>query len=130
MGLKSGEVPTGPAYLCVNLRCRFRAFEQLTRCPQCGRVGKFILESDVQSRNMIAGIIFGFVGAILILLAVLLLVASATGFFGPQTEERPIWKPVLLVFGLGVVFLFGGISTAKGSYWLVKLLQGAGRFRA
>jgi hypothetical protein len=92
-------------------------------------VGKFVLESNVKSRNLIAGIIFGIVGAFLILLAGLLVLASATGFFSPQPEDKPLWKPVLLVFGLGVVFLLGGISTAKGSYWLVKLLQGAGRLR-
>jgi hypothetical protein len=121
--------PAGPAYVCVNLRCRFQALEQLHKCPECGRVGNFILESSVQSRNLAAGIIFGVVGVVLILIALLILVASAAGYFSPQTEEKPIWKPLLLLFGLGAIFVGGGISTAKGSYWLVKLLQGVGRSR-
>lgn len=123
---KTSTQPTGLAYVCVNFRCRFRAFERLHNCPACGRVGNFMLESDVQTRNLIAGIIFIVIGVLLITLAVLLLVVSATGFFGPQTEERPIWKPVLVIFGIGAILLCGGISTAKGHYWLVKLLKGLG----
>ena len=82
-----------------------------------------MLEADVQTRNLIVGILFGAIGAMLILLAVLLLVVNATGFFGPQTEDRPIWKPILVILGIGATLLCGGISIAKGHYWLVKLLK-------
>src|SRR5258705_11927451 len=113
-----------PAYVCPNPRCLARAYERLSRCPECGNPRPFWLESDLRQRYLAVGVVFSLIGIILILLALWLVVANASGYFGHQTEEIPIWKPVAIISGIGALFLIGGIGTARGNPRFILFLPG------
>ena len=69
----------GLAYLCPNVRCRYRAYQRLHECPQCGRVGNFVPESSVKTWNLIAGLMFLMIGLGIMLMGFFFIVGVASG---------------------------------------------------
>ncbi len=111
--------PEGPAYLCPNVRCRYRAYQKLHECPQCGRVGNFVLESFVKTWNLVAGLMFVMIGLMLMLMGLFFIVGVASGRL---TNGSAGWWGNLILPAIAAVFILGGISTVKGHSWFVWLL--------
>ena len=108
-----------PAYLCGNFRCRHPASEKLHECPQCGRVGNYVLASSVEAWNLIAGLLFVMIGLLLMSFGLFFVVGL---FSGRLTAGEYGWWGTAILPAIGAVFLIGGISTIKGYSWFVWLL--------
>ena len=111
--------PPGPAYLCGNVRCRYRTYEKLHNCPQCGRAGNFVLASTVEAWNLIAGLLFVMIGLLLMSFGLFFIVGLASGRL---TAGEHGWWGTAILPAIAAVFLVGGISTIKGYSWFVWLL--------
>ena len=118
-GARENAQPQMPAYLCGNVRCRFRTYEKLFVCPQCGRVGNFVLASSVEAWNLIAGLMFVLIGLLLMSFGLFFVVGLASGRL---TAGEHGWWGTAVLPAIGAVFLVGGISTIKGYSWFVWLL--------
>lgn len=111
--------PEGPAYLCPNVRCRFRVYQRLTQCPQCGRAGKFVLESFVKTWNLLAGLMFVMIGLMLMGIGLFFIVGVASGRL---TNGSHGWEVNLILPAIAAIFILGGVSTIRGHSWFVWLL--------
>lgn len=109
----------GPAYLCPNVRCRYRTYQKLHECLQCGRVGNFVPARFVEGWNLIAGLMFVTIGILIMLMGFFLILGVTTG----RLTNGPYgWAGNLILPAIGAIFIPGGISTIKGYSWFVWLL--------
>jgi hypothetical protein len=116
---KPASKPEEPAYLCPNVRCRYRAYQRLPECPQCGRVGNFVPESFVKTWNVLAGLMFVMIGLMLTVMGLFFIVGVASGRL---TNGSHGWWVNLMLPAIAAIFILGGISTVKGHSWFVWLL--------
>lgn len=104
-------------YTCANPTCNYEASEKLAKCPGCGRRA-FRTEEEMRAINLVFGIMFTAIAVMLLGVGVAVVIADAVR--EPQFQSKPgaYW----LIFGLGLVFLTGGISSIKGSNWLIRVI--------
>ena len=116
---KAGSQGSGNVYVCLNAFCRYRAYEKLPECPECGRVGKFLPSSDVAARNLALGLMFLMFGGVILLFGLFFLIGAASGSLNADTG----YLGTFAVIGVGVVFIVSGISAVVGYTWLFWLLR-------
>lgn len=104
-------------YTCANPMCNYEASEKLKKCPGCGR-SAFRTEGEMRAINLVFGIMFTGIGVMLLGIAIAVVIADSVR--EPQFQSKPgaYW----LIFGISLVFLVGGISSIKGSNWLIRLI--------
>lgn len=113
-----------PVYICANPTCNYEASEKLAKCPGCGRRA-FRTEEEIRAINLVFGIMFSAIGVGLLGVGVAVVIADA--YREPQFQSKPgaYW----MIFGIGLVFLVGGISSIKGSNWLIRVIISFSRSR-
>lgn len=84
-----------------------------------------MLAGEVQTRNLIAGVMLGVVGVMIIAFGMFFVRGVANGTM--QMDPDTSWLMLLILPVTGVLFILGGFATAKGSYWFIKILRGLRR---
>jgi predicted ATP-dependent serine protease len=104
-------------YTCANPTCNYETSEKLAKCPGCGRRA-FRTEEEMRAINLVFGIMFTAIGVGLLGVGVAVIIADSVR--EPQFQSKPgaYW----MIFGIGLVFLVGGISSIKGSNWLIRVI--------
>jgi hypothetical protein len=108
-------------YVCLNIECRYHSSQPFPVCPQCGHQNTFVTQSNMRLRGCIGGALSLAVGCFLLFLAVFVsvLVASKHTALTELTEKDVAAQ--LLLYGLGAVFLIGGISIMTGGgRWFIR----------
>ena len=101
-------------YVCLNIECRYHSSQPYQVCPQCGHRNTFVTRSNMRVRGCIGGGLFFAIGCFLLLIAVFVsLVVASKHTSLAQLTDKDVLAPLLL-YGLGAVFLIGGISIAAG----------------
>jgi hypothetical protein len=108
-------------YVCLNIECRYHASGPFPFCPKCGHRNTFVTQSNMRARGCISGALSLAVGCFLLIVAVLVsaLVASQHTALTQLTDKDV--AVLLLLYGLGAVFLIGGISIMTGGgRWFIR----------
>ena len=117
---KADSQPPATAYVCLNAFCRYRAYEKLHECPECGRAGAFMLVSDVEGRSVLLGLMFAMCGGGTLLFGLFFLVGAASG----RLQADSGYSGTLIMIGIGVVcMIVPGISAIKRYTWLFWILR-------
>ena len=112
-------------YVCLNIECRYHSSQPFAVCPQCGHRNTFVTQSSMRRRGCIAGSLAFAAGCFLLLLAVFVSFLFANKPKGMRANEV---AALVLLYGLGAVFLIGGISLAiGGGRWFIRYLVSSGR---
>ena len=108
-------------YVCLNIECRYRASQPFPVCPKCGHRNTFVTQSNMRARGCIGGTLSVAVGCFLLSVAVFMSVVVANKHTAlAQLTEKDV-AVLLLIYGLGAVFLIGGISIAiGGGRWFIR----------
>jgi len=113
-------------YVCLNIDCRYFSAQPFPVCPQCGRRNTFVTQSNMRLRGCIGGALSFTVGCFLLLIAVFVSVVVANQHTAMKVDK--VAAVLLLLYGLGAVFLIGGISLAiGGGRWFIGSLVSFGR---
>jgi hypothetical protein len=105
-------------YVCLNIECRYHAAQPFPFCPKCGQRNTFVTQSNMRVRGCIGGGLFFAIGCFLLLIAVFASVVIANKHSALRVNDV---AALLLLYGLGVVFLIGGISIATGGgRWFIR----------
>jgi hypothetical protein len=106
-------------YVCLNIECRYHAAQPFPFCPKCGFRNTFVTQSNMRVRGCIGGALFFAIGCFVLLIAVFVSVLIAS-----QRTAIPVDKVaamLLLLYGIGTVFVIGGISIATGGgRWFIR----------
>ncbi len=112
-------------YVCLNIECRYHSSQPFSVCPQCGHHNTFVAQSEMRGRGCIGGGLSFAVGCFLLLIAVFASVVIANKRAALRVNDV---AALLLLYGLGAVFLIGGISLAiGGGRWFISSLVSFGR---
>jgi hypothetical protein len=107
-------------YVCLNIECRYHSARPFPVCPKCGHRNTFVTESNMRVRGCIGGGLSLAVGCFLLFIAVFMSVVVANKHTAMKVNDA---AALLLLYGLGVVFLIGGISlTIGGGRWFIRSL--------
>jgi hypothetical protein len=112
-------------YVCLNIECRYHSSQPFPVCPQCGHRNTFVTQSNMRTRGCIGGTLSLVVGCFLLFVAVFVSVVVANKRTALRVNDV---AALLLLYGLGAVFLIGGISLAiGGGRWFIRSLISFGR---
>jgi len=108
-------------YVCLNIECRYHSSQPFSVCPQCGHHNTFVTQSNMRVRGCIGGALFLAIGCFLLLIAVFMSVLVASQHTSlTQLTDKDV-TALLLLYGLGAVFLIGGISIMTGGgRWFIR----------
>ena len=112
-------------YVCLNIECRYHASQPFPVCPKCGHKNTFVTQSEMRVRGCIGGGLAMAVGCFVFAIAVFasVLVSNKKTVLTAQDAGM-----LLLIYGIGTVFLIGGISLAiGGGRWFIRSLVTFGR---
>jgi len=108
-------------YVCLNIECRYHSSRPFPFCPKCGHRNTFVTQSNMRVRGWIGGTLFLAIGCFVLLIAVFVsvLVASQRTAITAITEKDV--AVLLLLYGIGTVFVIGGISIMiGGGRWFIR----------
>lgn len=112
-------------YVCLNIECRYHSARPFPICPKCGHPNTFVTESDMRVRGCIGGGLSLAVGCFVLLIAVFASFVVANQRTAMTVEAAGM---LLLLYGIGVVFLLGGIALMTGGgRWFIRSLVAFGR---
>lgn len=112
-------------YVCLNIECRYRSAQPFPVCPQCGHRNTFVTQSNMRLRGCIGGALSLAISCVLLLIAVFMSFVLANKQTAMKVNDL---AALLLLYGLGVVFLIGGVSLAiGGGRWFIRSLVSFGR---
>jgi hypothetical protein len=112
-------------YVCLNVECRYHSSQPFPSCPQCGHRNTFVTESNLRVRGCISGAIFFALGCFLLLIGFFASLLVANKRTALETKDV---AALLFLYGLGSVFLIGGISLALGGgRWFIRSIVSFGR---
>jgi hypothetical protein len=108
-------------YVCLNIECRYHASRPFPFCPKCGQRNTFVTQRSMRVRGCIAGTLTLGISCFLLLIAVFMSVVIANKHTAlTQLTEKDV-AALLLLYGLGAVFLIGGISIMTGGgRWFIR----------
>jgi hypothetical protein len=108
-------------YVCLNIECRYHASRPFPFCPKCGHRNTFVTQSSMRVRGCIGGALFLAIGCFLLLIAVFMSVLVASKHTAlTQLTDKDV-AALLLLYGLGAIFVIGGISIATGGgRWFIR----------
>ena len=108
-------------FVCLNIKCRYHSSQPFPVCPQCGHRNTFVTQSNMRVRGCIGGALFLAIGCFLLLIAVFMSVLVASQHTSlTQLTDKDV-TALLLLYGLGAVFLIGGISIMTGGgRWFIR----------
>ncbi len=108
-------------YVCLNIECRYHASRPFPFCPKCGQRNTFVTQSNMRVRGCIAGTLTLGISCFLLLIAVFMSVVIANKYTAlTQLTDKDV-AALLLLYGLGTVFFFGGISIMTGGgRWFIR----------
>jgi hypothetical protein len=90
------------SYICLNPNCGFKSNHLLQTCSQCGWTESLVPESEWKRRQMMGGLIFTAIGAVLILIvAFIVIMASVLTYWA-------VWAILFILSAIGVIFIVGG----------------------
>ena len=105
-------------YVCLNIECRYHASQPFPFCPKCGHRNTFVTQSSMRVRGCIGGTLFLAVGCFVLLIAVFMSVVIANKHTALRVNDV---AALLLLYGIGAVFLIGGISIMTGGgRWFIR----------
>jgi hypothetical protein len=112
-------------YVCLNIECGYHSSVPFPLCPKCGHRNTFVTQSNFRWRRLIGGILSLAAGCFVLLIAVFVSVL----FSNRRTAMRVNDVAALLaLYGVGAVFLIGGISLSiGGGRWFIRSLVSFGR---
>jgi hypothetical protein len=112
-------------YVCLNIECRYRSSRPFPVCPKCGHQNTFVTQRNMRWRGLIGGILSLAVGCFVLLVAVFASFLVANQRTAMTAKDAGM---LLLLYGIGAVFLIGGISLAiGGGRWFIRSLVSFGR---
>jgi hypothetical protein len=112
-------------YVCLNIECRYHSSQPFPICPKCGHRNTFVTESDVRLRGCIGGGLSMAAGCFVLAIAVFASVLVSNKKTAITEQDAGM---LLLIYGIGAVFLVGGISLAiGGGRWFIRSLVSFGR---
>ena len=106
-------------YVCLNIECRYRASQPFPVCPKCGHQNTFVTQSNLFWRRLIGGTLALAVGCFLLVIAVFASVLFSNNHTAMKVDK--VVAALVLLYGLGTVFLIGGISLMiGGGRWFIR----------
>lgn len=112
-------------YVCLNIECRYRSSRPSPFCPNCGHQNTLVTQSNLRTRGWIGGILSLGIGCFVLLIAVFATVLIASVRTALTAKDAGV---LVLLFGIGAVFLIGGISLILGGgRWFIRSLVSFGR---
>jgi hypothetical protein len=108
-------------YVCLNIECRYHSAQPFPFCPKCGHRNTFVTQRSMRVRGCIGGALFLAIGCFVLLIAVFVsvLVASQRTSITAITDKDV--AALLLLYGIGTVFVIGGISIMTGGgRWFIR----------
>jgi hypothetical protein len=113
------------AYVCLNIECRYPSPRWSPFCPQCGHQNSLIPQRNMRWRGWISGILSLGIGGFVLLVAVFASVLVASQRAALTSKDVAM---LVLLYGIGVVFLIGGVSLiVGGGRWFIRSLISFGR---
>jgi hypothetical protein len=111
-------------YVCLNIECRYHSSQPFPFCPKCGHRNTFITDSNLRWRRLTGGILSLAAGCFVLLIAVFASVLVSNQRTAMRVND--VAGPLAL-YGVGAVFLFGGISLIiGGGKWFIRSLVSFG----
>jgi hypothetical protein len=105
-------------YVCLNIECRYHSSRPFPFCPNCGQQNTFVTQSNMRVRGCISGTLSLAIGCFLLFIAVFMSVVIANKHTALRVNDV---AALLLLYGLGVVFLIGAISIMiGGGRWFIR----------
>jgi len=105
-------------YVCLNIECRYHSSQPFPVCPKCGHRNTFVTQSNMRVRGCIGGALSLGVSCFLLINAVFMSVVIANKRTAMRVNDV---AALLLLYGLGAVFLIGGISLMiGGGRWFIR----------
>jgi hypothetical protein len=105
-------------YVCLNIECRYHSSQPFPVCPQCGHHNTFVTQGNMRVRGCIGGGLSFAIGCFLLLIAVFASLVVANKRTALRVNDV---AALVLLYGLGTVFLIGGISIAiGGGRWFIR----------
>ena len=105
-------------YVCLNIECRYHSSQPFPVCPKCGHRNTFVTQSNMRVRGCIGGALSLGVSCVLLFIAVFMSVVIANKRTAMRVNDV---AALLLLYGLGAVFLIGGISLMiGGGRWFIR----------
>jgi hypothetical protein len=112
-------------YVCLNIECRYRSSQPFPVCPKCGHRNTFVTQSNLRWRRLLSGILSLAVGCFVLLIGVFASVVFSNQRHAMTGKDV---SALLILYGIGVVFLIGGISLIiGGGRWFIRSLVSFGR---
>jgi hypothetical protein len=112
-------------YVCLNIECRYHSTRPFPFCPKCGHRYTFVTPSNLRWRLLISGILSLAVGCFVLLIAVFASVLVSNKRTALRVNDI---AGLLALYGVGAVFLIGGISLIiGGGRWFIRSLVSFGR---
>ena len=112
-------------YVCLNIECRYHSPLPFPFCPNCGHPNTFVTQSNMRVRGCIGGSLSLAIGCFLLVIAVFMSVVIANKHTAMRVNDV---AALLLLYGIGVVFLLGGIALMTGGgRWFIRSLVAFGR---
>ncbi|HSS21688.1 MAG TPA: hypothetical protein VLL54_16565 [Pyrinomonadaceae bacterium] len=116
---------TSEDYVCLNIECRYNSAKPFPVCPKCGHKNTFVTQGNLRWRRLVAGILSLGAGCFVLLIAIFASILISNQH--PMLTGKDV-SALLLLYGIGMVFLVGGISLIiGGGRWFVRSLVSFGR---
>jgi hypothetical protein len=110
-----------PDYVCLNIECRYHSAQPFPFCPKCGFRNTFVTQSSMRVRGCIGGALFFAIGCFVLLIAVFFSVVLANQHTAITAKVERAVEALILLYGIGTLFLIGGISIATGGgRWFIR----------
>ena len=114
--LGHGPAVDWPRYECTF--CRYRSDEKSVACPRCGAAFGFTERAKAQGLRHACAAVFTLVGFTILAVSVATTVEVLTN--KARVDTWLFWPAV---YGLGLLFLAGGVSAAFGRLWLMRFFM-------
>lgn len=112
-------------YVCLNIECRYHAARPFPVCPKCGHRNTLVTQGNLRWRRLIGGISSLGVGCFVLLIAVFASVLVSNQRTALRVNDV---AGLLALYGIGAVFLIGGIALIiGGGRWFIRSLVSFGR---